>query len=47
MLGYVKDRDEWLQRGMKTHDITRDAAKELFLRVGFRGSYLSGCGSTT
>ena len=47
MLGYVKDRDEWLQRGMKTHDITRDAAKELFLRVGFHGSYLSGCGSTT
>ena len=36
---YVKNRDEWLAKIMKYHEITRDAAKKLILRICYLGAY--------
>lgn len=36
---YKHQRDDILRAGMETYQVSRDAVKDLFLRIGFLGSY--------
>jgi hypothetical protein len=36
---YVKNRDKYLERVMDKYDVDRDAAKQLFIRLLYFGSF--------